>query len=850
MSIDNIKAKLESEKQAIDNCEKQVIHELDYISSYGFLLAYDISSKRITHVSENISECLRFTVKQLLDEEISTALPESLVHACNNASAHSTIEDVREFVGNTEHQGKTYSAYAHKSGQSIIIELQNEQPDSVAQTTIIDQTQRILERLKRHDDINDLMAHACEELRALNGYDRVKTYKFLSDGAGEVIAESRVNNIDSFLGLRFPAFDIPQAARVLYIKTPVRVIPSVSDTPCKILKSKSETKNLDLSLALHRGVVPVHGMYLENMGVQGTMSLPIVVNGRMWGLFACHHNQPIMPCSALISACQIIVKTISMMMVNLLNAKRLQKTQQCKKTVSNLFAFDDSPLSFSAYWNLTKSELAALISCDGVALISDSRVDRYGECPSNSNIRLLISHIEQQGNTDEHPPIAIDSLTSFLDKRQKSSIAGMLAIPIFKASYQYLIFFRCNAKQHVKWAGNPEKVIEQSNHEFRLHPRGSFKAYVDEVQEYSDKFSEDELLVASVLQETLVSALDGISMQNLHRNHLGLMVRELNHRVKNILSLVASLVSQSKTNNNSLEDFVLTIEKRIIALTETHKLLSEFEWTLIDINILLERALLPYLTSSKKRIFMNGSNEALSSELASLLSLVIFELGSNAVKYGALSNDSGYVELNWFSGNDHLTILWREIDGPKVTPPTNSGFGSSLIKEALHYEFEAKCDIKYLASGLEAKFVIPYKSEPTSQNSLPDLVSQPPFKGLPPVHSFIALLLEDDYVIAKEMHSMLKNIGASRVDVAPSLEKAQAFIEKNNYDIAIIDANIRGEFSGSIAQSLQNSSIPFAFVTGYGSKDQKLNDIDCIDVISKPISEQQLIALIHSAGIF
>ena len=835
--------KLNEEKAAIENCEKQVLHDIEWIQPYGYLLACNVNSWLITHASANILEWFPFPIERLIGYPLGDFIEDTIVHQCKNAAGHSTITTQREHVGRMEKSGRPFDVFVHKKNEHFILELQPTIANSQAGLKMLDVVQRILARLSKYPTAQDLMVAAVGELRAITHFHRVKTYRFLSDGAGEVIAESREPQVDSFLGLRFPAMDVPQAARALYASTPIRIIPSIEAEQIPIL-AEAVQPPVDLSLALFRGVVPVHILYLKNMGVKATLSLPIVVNGEMWGLFACHHMEEHMLSSEVISALEILGNSISMMLGALLQREQLKRMEQCTRLVTKLFVPDESALGYTAYWQTASPELATLIHCDGLALYSPSRMDHYGSCPSQDAVDALANQLDtvfpQEKATGK--VIALDSIVTTFEGLNCGDIAGVLAIPHPAPSYDYLLFFRRDASQNVRWAGAPDKTIEKSAEGFRLNPRASFAEYIDSTQKRSDAFSDEELIVASALKNALTNTQPNLSLHTQHRERLGLIIRELNHRVRNILALVNSIVTQSKNSSHDMESFIAALEKRIEALSETHKLLSEFDWKPIDIHLLLQRALSPY---PKQRIQFKGDNISLPPQLASLLALIIHELASNAAKYGALASSSGQITLEWSINSDKLSLCWQEAGGQTVNEPTHQGFGTTLIKEALTYEFDADCQLHFLADGLQAKFIIPQKElNIPIANPLPSSVAHTTTsKG------YIAIVLEDDYVIAKDNVSLLERMGFATVDCAPSIERAKQCIANKRYDFALLDANVREEFSGEVATLLQQQGVPFAFATGYGSKDQELRATACIDVLSKPIDPEQLLTVLKQANI-
>ena len=849
MSQSERDARLAAEKAAMQNCENDVNHDVGAIQPFGYLLALDPERGRVTHASENVAAWYQRPLADILGAPAEAILPQEVVHQCNNALGHSTIETQREHVGLVARGDALCDVLAHRKQARLILEFQPTGPQTVNGLAMLNRVQRMLERLATLDTEEALLEQVVDELRALVGFHRVKAYRFLADGGGEVVAESREPQVDSFLGLRFPPQDVPQAARQLYATTPLRIIPSVRAEPVKIRAAGAQEAALNLSLALFRGVVPVHVLYLQNMGVRATLSVPIIVDGEMWGLFACHHREERMLDSATLTAVEILGGSVSMLLQAVLQRRRRARLEACTQVVGALFVPDESALGFSSYWDTASAELAALIPCDGVGLLSEGCFDHYGACPPAPVVRQLAAQLEADFRSDRAPlaPIALDTLDTAFPGLDCGETAGVLAIPEPAPSYQYLLYFRRRASRTVRWAGKPTKEIAAAQEGFRLHPRASFAAYVETRQQYSDAFDDDDLSVAAALRDALSRTVSTVTVQRQHRERLGLVVRELNHRVRNILALVGSIVSQARGTAHDVEAFVQALEHRIQALSETHKLLTEFDWRPIDMRLLCERALLAYRAHVPVRLTLEGEALALPPELASLLALVLHELASNAAKYGALSGLSGHVQLRWSCPAEVLTITWQETGGPPVERPQRQGFGTSLIKEALAYEFDASCQLDFLPAGVQARFTIPYQrlGRELERGTAAEESEAVPFTPPP----FVALLLEDDYILAREMAQTLEKLGAVQVDTAPTVARALECLARTAYDFALLDANVRGQFSGKVAELLHAQGVPFAFATGYGSRDQALQNMPCVAVMSKPVTTQQVRAALQLAHV-
>jgi light-regulated signal transduction histidine kinase (bacteriophytochrome) len=174
------------------------------------------------------------------------------------------------------------------SGRSVIIEA--EPCDTGTQPDTASTIRAMISRLDDRTDEKALLHEGARQVRALTEFDRVMVYRFEADGSGTVVAEAARSGIGSFLDLRYPASDIPLQARKLYLRTLFRIIADVGAPPAPIdPRTDKRDHPLDLSLSVLRAVSPIHIEYLKNMGVHASMSISIVIEGRLWGLFVCHH---------------------------------------------------------------------------------------------------------------------------------------------------------------------------------------------------------------------------------------------------------------------------------------------------------------------------------------------------------------------------------------------------------------------------------------------------------------------------------------------------------------------------------------------------------------------------------
>jgi two-component sensor histidine kinase len=193
--------------------------------------------------------------------------------------------------------------------------------------------------------------------------------------------------------------------------------------------------------------------------------------------------------------------------------------------------------------------------------------------------------------------------------------------------------------------------------------------------------------------------------------HQRTLIEELNHRVKNMLTVVNAMARQTLATSPSPEDFTDKFIRRIDALGRTHSLLSREQWASVQLCDVARDSLEPYILGGHNRVSLEGPPVALDPKSALALGLVFHELATNAIKHGALSNQDGRVAMSWNFKDDRLIALqWQESGGPEVSPPTRGGFGSRLIRLELTHELNGEVELIYDASGLKLMTSFPLSS--------------------------------------------------------------------------------------------------------------------------------------------
>ncbi|EQA98510.1 response regulator [Sphingobium baderi] len=325
-----------------------------------------------------------------------------------------------------------------------------------------------------------------------------------------------------------------------------------------------------------------------------------------------------------------------------------------------------------------------------------------------------------------------------------------------------------------------------------------------------------------------------------------LLIGELNHRVKNTLASVQAIASQTLRHSAGPSEFASTFMGRIHSLASAHSLLSGATWQGASLKGLIEGQL-SIGSIDAERFEAAGPDIDLQPEPALHLALVLHELVTNAHKYGALSVPEGRVRLEWRVAKGRLTLDWAESGGPAVAPPRRKGFGTALIERSLRAD-GGHAEPRYGSEGMGWTLTLPYLASPKGAKDHPPAASveknrQAPERIKADRTCKRLLLVEDETLIAFELTAILEDAGMEVKGTAASVGEALKIIAHADLDGALVDGNLQGEPADEIARALTGRSIPFLFVSGYGS-DHLPADFRHIPVVDKPFDREQLLGAI------
>ena len=484
-------------------CSKEAVHRPNATQPYAYVLVMDCTSLVVTHVSGNIAEVgyapaevLHKPLREVIGDdafaEVSTLLPNSSLKPTRSCRVPFGVGDHR----------KMYTAIFHSRSPDAFLELEPDYAKTLVDTN--EMLRKMGQSLAHAESLKDGLQLVTQSIQQHLGYDRVMAYVFHADLHGEVQAETLRpdSGVDSFLGLHFPATDMPAQCRALFVKNLYSHLPDAeySDVP---FEAGTESQSaLDLSLLCARGFSAGHLAFLRNMGVRSTLNYAILVDGQLWGLVACHHVTPKYVPFAQRVACAMLAEMVALSVslhAHRLDAAQIETNQQLTRHMLRvLHDTDDLQAAFAAPQGVN---LLRILESTGAFIVIGSRVIRLGSTPSEAELLALV----------EHPglawPVCTNALSEAYPPAQGWSdvAAGCLMEDCSDgvAVRQRLVFgwLRGHVLRHVHWSGNPDAPFRQSA---GLQPWRSFERFLSEARLTARPWSRTDQAAARQLVQEVV----------------------------------------------------------------------------------------------------------------------------------------------------------------------------------------------------------------------------------------------------------------------------------------------------------------------------------------------------------
>lgn len=496
-----------SEPLDLTICDREPIHIPGSIQPHGVLLAAATPDLTIVQVSANSQAHLARSPEWLLGRPL-TALLGQIV--CDQLSI-TTGEASPIYLPTLAIPGAAtaYDLIAHRFQGMLIVELEPALGgDPHAALAVYRALKSATAVARQAGSLRAFAQTLVAAVRRLTGFDRVLAYQFLPDDSGMVIAEEKDPAAEAYLGLRYPASDIPRQARALYVRNSLRLIPDVAYAPAPMLAAAADHPGtpLDMSYAGLRSVSPVHIEYLKNMGVTASMSISLIQGERLWGLIACHHHggPRFLPYDVR-AACEFLGQVASLQIADQEAAEDAAYTIGLQSMQAQLVQHMSTAGDVIAGLTRFTPSLRDFVEAGGVAILLDDACVTMGETPPEPEIRRLAAWLAR--SVDEEV-FATDSLPQRYPagERLRDAASGLLAVRLARSRPNYLLWFRPELVRTVSWGGNPEKSVEPDA-TGRLSPRRSFAIWRETVQLTAQPWRPCEVEAARSLRQAIIEVV-------------------------------------------------------------------------------------------------------------------------------------------------------------------------------------------------------------------------------------------------------------------------------------------------------------------------------------------------------
>lgn len=506
-----VEMNLETQEIDLIRLKQPPIHTLTEVQPHGVLLVLQEPDLMILQVSQNTSHAFGIAPEAVVGQILDDILDSFQADRLRAGLAYDNLDLINPtkiWVRKKGDEYQIFDAIFHRSADGfLILELEPAlTQESIPFLSFYHLARASINQLETTSNLQAFCQTIVREVRNVTGFDRVMLYRFDHDGHGEVVAEDKIAEMDSYLGLHYPESDIPQPARKMFLSNWIRVIPDANAEPVQLYPAANPITQqpTDLILSILRSPYTCHLEYLHNMGVGASLTISLMKDQQLWGLIACHHRTPKYVPYELRKACEflgrVIFAEISTYEETADHQYRLNLTHVQSVLVERMSQADN----FVDALVYQEPSLLDLVNAKGAAVCLNGHWTTVGRTPSEEELNYLVQWLaktvdEEVFYTNSLPLIYSDA------ERFKEMASGLLAIPISRRSY--VLWFRPEVIQTVNWGGDPNHAYElhQTETDLRLCPRKSFQLWKETVRLKSLPWKPVEIQASLELRKAIVN---------------------------------------------------------------------------------------------------------------------------------------------------------------------------------------------------------------------------------------------------------------------------------------------------------------------------------------------------------
>lgn len=478
----------------LSQCEQEQIHIPGFIQPHGFAISYDSQTKLITGRSANFNysqEIIGEHYTKLFSPELLNYISE---FELDDTILYKALYEINVFIDDGLHNIQLYDVVWSRCSCEIMIELvvsttqkEHEQSKCILADNFL--------RIMPNDTLSGISQQTVKEMKDMTGFERVMIYQFDKDYNGSVIAEVKEESVHSYLGLNFPASDIPPQARELYRKQTVRAITDVDYVAVDFIHDNSY-ESLDMTYSYLRSVSPVHIEYLKNMGVSATLTISIIIDGKLWGLIACHHSSPLELSLHQVESSRVfgsmLAGILKMHLDNSLQGRNIYLHSTLEVIIRSIQIETAKNANATKVLSPHIEQFKHLFDADSFVLIMDDDIISFNKRWSENDMEALISTVLPKIENGYFYTSSLKSIREDLSDEILKECSGVLVIAVQNPKPTYWILTRREKIKTLKWGGNPNKkvILKESG---KISPRKSFESFKEIVKYFSEPWEDYNL---------------------------------------------------------------------------------------------------------------------------------------------------------------------------------------------------------------------------------------------------------------------------------------------------------------------------------------------------------------------
>ncbi|MDM1139726.1 ATP-binding protein [Empedobacter sp. R132-2] len=627
--------------QIIKNCEDEEIQFLNEIQPFGYLIGIHKNSHQIEFYSQNIDELFQISAENVLNQDINQLYNFEL-----DFDEVLNLDQGEFCRTHLKINSKTYHLTSYHFDELIYLELE--------ELIILENRlayYNFSEQILYSKSIDATWDRLISSIKKLINYDRVMLYKFLEDGSGVVIAEEIDNGLDSYLGLRFPEFDIPKQARQLYLEKKSRLVADVNSNRISLIATNHQKINLMYSSV--RALSPIHLQYLRNANCAASFSISIVINEKLWGIVACQNSEPKFIPNQVRLQTELLTRQARLTYVNFKATERLKFQNYFNETAIKLKENLLTEENLQQSMNNNLKEVLNLTKANGIALVNFDDVFVEGETPDKHEI-LRIKEWAFKRNSAR----LFTSNTFYLDYGQELNLspnsAGVMFCFLNQTYEHFIIWFKKEQVQTLNWAGEPNK-IKHVDEILSFSPRTSFKIWQENIKNKSFIWLDKEKYVA---KEVIKLIIETLHLQSFKIHSLYEQLKEINdeldsfsytvsHDLRTPLSvmklncqMIQRTLEHDEIKSDRLKSVIDEIDRMtqmmqdLLALSKAKK--SEIVLSIIETKPIIEKIVhdvLLYYKTNDTQVVIEEVHNVLGDK--TMFYEVFLNIIGNAIKYSS-----------------------------------------------------------------------------------------------------------------------------------------------------------------------------------------------------------------------